>query len=146
MEKVSIDGWVNCERWGRDGRREPTRIFKLLADDVVNEERLADDFDLLPSFHRLGDEQQVREQHAVHVHLQQGATFVSTRVQRRSAEVREVSRSASRTYPAVLALLHPQRPLQVQLADLLRRRSPHGSHQVEVVELLQDLDNEGEKV
>lgn len=45
----------------------------------------------------------------------------------------------SQSYPAVFALLHPQSPLQVQLSDLLRRRSPHGSHQVEVVVLLKDL-------
>lgn len=46
-----------------------TRVFELLADDVVDEERLPDDFDLLHSLHRLGDQQQVSEQDAVHVHL-----------------------------------------------------------------------------
>lgn len=47
-----------------------TGVFKLLTDDVVNEERLADDFDLLHSFYGLGDEQHVSEQHTVHVHLE----------------------------------------------------------------------------
>lgn len=105
----------------------------------MNEERLADDLDLLHSLHRLGDEQQVREQHAVHVHLREEVTHVSARTQSSPVEGPRGRRSVSQTYPAVLALLHPQRPLQVQLSDLLRRRSPHGSHQVEVVVILQDL-------
>lgn len=46
-----------------------TRVFELLADDVVDEERLPDDFDLLHSLHRLGDQQQVSEQDTVHIHL-----------------------------------------------------------------------------
>lgn len=105
----------------------------------MNEERLADDLDLLHSLHRLGDEQQVREQHAVHVHLREEATRVSARTQSGPVEGSTRRPPVSRTHPAVLALLHLQRPLQVQLSDLLRRRSPHGGHQVEVVVLLQDL-------
>lgn len=122
----------------------PTGILELLADHVVNEERLADDFDLLPSLHRLGDEQQVREEHAVHVHLG-GGILLLAQTQSSSVEAPEVSWSVGPTYPAVFALLHPQRPLLVQLSDLLRRRSPHGSHQVEVVELLQYLNKGGQR-
>ena len=49
------------------------------------------------------------------------------------------SSHVSRSYPTVFALFHPQRSLQMQLADLLRWRSSHGSHQVEAVVLFEDL-------
>lgn len=46
-----------------------TWIFELPADDVVDEERLPDDFESLHSLHRFGDQQQISKQDTVHVHL-----------------------------------------------------------------------------
>lgn len=48
-----------------------TRVFELLTDDIVNEERLADDFDFLHSFHGLGNQQQVSEQDTIDLHLKE---------------------------------------------------------------------------
>lgn len=50
-----------------------TWVLELPADDVVDEERLPDDFNFLHSLHRFGDEQQVRKQDTVHVHLRTNA-------------------------------------------------------------------------
>lgn len=46
-----------------------TRVLEFLADNIVDEEGLSDHLDLLNPLHWLGDEQQVREEEAVHVHL-----------------------------------------------------------------------------
>lgn len=44
-------------------------IFQLPADDVVDEERLPDDFHSLHLLHRFGDQQQIGKQDTVDVHL-----------------------------------------------------------------------------
>lgn len=56
------------------------------------------------------------------------------------------SSHVSRSYPTVFALFHPQRSLQMQLSDLLRWRSSHGSHQVEAVVLFEDLRRKKKKM
>ncbi len=50
------------------------------------------------------------------------------------------------SYPTIFALFHPQRSLQMQLSNLLWWRSSHGSHQVEAVELLEDLKGNKSRV
>lgn len=54
-----------------------TGVFELLTDNIVNEERLADDFNLLHSLHWLSNEHKVSEQEAVNIHLQGKYTHVS---------------------------------------------------------------------
>lgn len=86
-----------------------TRVFELLADDVVDEERLPDDFDLLHSLHRLGDQQQVSEQDAVHVHLRRiNPLWMSLCLM---WNVSCGCKDNISLYPGVFALLHPQRSL-----------------------------------
>ena len=110
----------------------------------MHEQRLADDFHLLQPLHRLGDEQQVSEQEAVDVHLQGEKLNSAPRVTL-TLNLRNQVRAVTPSYPTVLALLHPQRPLQVQLPGLLRGDAPHGRHEVEVAVLLEDLSRDRTK-
>lgn len=54
-----------------------TRVFELSAHHVVDEQRLSDHLDLLHALHRLGDQKQVGEQEAVHIHLEEEHTAAS---------------------------------------------------------------------
>lgn len=80
-----------------------TWIFELPADDVVDEERLPDDFDFLHLLHRFGDEQQVGKQDTVDVHLRTKAFHTSPSQETRGA-IGSAACSSERPLPDCLCL------------------------------------------